>query len=141
VEEGLVTFSTERLEGRPEKKVYTISEKGQEELKNWLRGPIDFESGSYGGIFKVKVFFGANIGKDVTIKHITDVLEYENGKLAELLVIEQRMNQNREKELESGGQSFIYRLSILQEGISAKKAQIKWCEDTILNIKQYSSKK
>jgi PadR family transcriptional regulator AphA len=41
VEAGLATSHTEKQEGRPERYVYTLTDKGHEELRRWLTEPIE----------------------------------------------------------------------------------------------------
>src|SRR5215469_2423712 len=41
VEEGLATSHTEKQEGKPERYVYTLTERGKEELQRWLADPVE----------------------------------------------------------------------------------------------------
>ncbi|MEO7030561.1 MAG: PadR family transcriptional regulator [Acidobacteriaceae bacterium] len=40
VAEGLAEMKEERLEGRPAKKIYSLTERGQERLREWLAIPV-----------------------------------------------------------------------------------------------------
>ena len=42
-EEELITKEVKQTEGRPSKNVFSITEKGKEELKKWLMLPVEQE--------------------------------------------------------------------------------------------------
>ena len=62
-EEGLVTSRIEPQEDRPDRRVYTISEAGQGELRGWLSEPLT-ELEPKKDTLLLKLFFGAQIGKE-----------------------------------------------------------------------------
>src|SRR5579859_5397507 len=41
-DEGLTTSQAEKQAGKPERYVYTITDKGREELRRWLTEPIEY---------------------------------------------------------------------------------------------------
>lgn len=135
VREEMVTFSAYRQEGKPEKKVYTITDKGKDVLKKWLEEPIDYNVSGYTGILTVKVFFGANIGPEAATRHVSGAMEHERKRLEELLVVEEKLNAEREDAIRNNDKSYQYRMITLREGITIMRAKIDWCRDTIRNLK------
>src|SRR3984893_3684831 len=41
-DEGLTTSHAEKQEGKPERYVYTLTDKGREELRRWLSEPVEY---------------------------------------------------------------------------------------------------
>lgn len=135
-EEKLVTCTVNREVGRPEKKAYTITEKGRDELRRWLREPIDFKSSCCVNLLTIKVYFGSNAEKEITIKHISEALKYNKESLDRLLDVEQQMKEYEKTAKENMDNSFDYRMCTLRQGIFITKAQIKWCEEAISKLKK-----
>src|SRR5947207_872394 len=68
LKEEMVTCKLGNTESDKPKKTYTITKKGKIELKKWLdEDPVLFQSRNE---LMLKVFFGANLNSDVTVKHI-----------------------------------------------------------------------
>jgi len=67
-EEGLVTSSTERSEGRPERRIYEISVKGREALHEWLIAPTDPLQLRVEAL--LKILHGFRESPDVAIGHV-----------------------------------------------------------------------
>lgn len=135
VREGMVTFSVYKQEGKPEKKVYTITDKGRDVLKKWLEEPIDYNVSGYTTLLTAKVFFGANIGPEATISHVSGALEHEEKRLEELLGVEEKLNMEREVAVRNNDKSYHYRRCTLREGIAITRAKIDWCRDTIRDLR------
>ncbi len=139
VDDGLANFTAGIKNERPEKKVYTITDKGRSIIEKWLREPIDFQSDRYAKLLTVKVYFGAIVGKEVTAKHVAEALDHENKKLQNLLKVHKEMTVYRKQAIEIGDSSYTYRMCTLNEGIIMVKAQIEWYKNTIELLKNEES--
>ena len=60
---GLVISELEPQEGRPDRRVYTITDEGKTDLQKWLASPITTR-GSRKELLLLKLFFSANIGRE-----------------------------------------------------------------------------
>ena len=73
-DKGWVTFNEIPIKNRPSKKVYQITEKGNQELQGWLRQPIksrlDFTT------FNLKVVFFPLMDKATILDHIDREIDY-----------------------------------------------------------------
>jgi PadR family transcriptional regulator, regulatory protein AphA len=66
---GLITSSTVPQAGRPDRRIYTITESGQQVLNDWLKTPFT-EIDQYKDTLLLKLFFSANLGKDAILAQL-----------------------------------------------------------------------
>jgi len=84
-EEDLVSSRFEPQEGRPNRRVYTISQDGKDELIGWLEKPLDSIE-KHKEKLLLKIFFSAGIKKDIVLfelhqqekLHQKQLLRYQN---------------------------------------------------------------
>ncbi len=67
--EGLISSKAIAQEGRPDRRVYTITESGQQALTDWLRVPFT-EIDQYKDTLLLKLFFSAQIGKEAILAQL-----------------------------------------------------------------------
>lgn len=134
IQDGLATSITERQDGRPERKVYTLTEKGRETLKNWLYQPINHNNPN-GNELLLKLMLGSQITVDANIEHLTRYKNHKSRLLDELRTLEIKINTE-----ESLDPSRPYRLAALMEGILINESLIKWCDQTISQLNALSAK-
>ncbi len=67
--EGLITSASTPQEGRPDRRVYTITPSGQQALTSWLRLPFT-EIDPYKDTLLLKLFFSAQIGKEAILAQL-----------------------------------------------------------------------
>jgi DNA-binding PadR family transcriptional regulator len=65
---GWLSSTIEHQEGRPSRKIYTITTKGKEELDEWLIKPLKFQE--IKSEMMVKVFFGNQMDQKDIVDHI-----------------------------------------------------------------------
>lgn len=122
-EEGLVEFETVRQSGRPDKKIYRVTEAGSSELRGWLETPA--KTFKYRDPLLIKVFAGRNTPA--------------NGLLDELRVHQQRHRETLE-EYEAieklltridFGEEQRYRLPYMtmRLGMRFERAWLEWAEE------------
>jgi DNA-binding PadR family transcriptional regulator len=128
--DGLVEMQVDVQEDRPNRKEYSITDKGREELVEWLAQPVEPERVREPTL--IKVFFGANLPKQQLID-----------------VIQDQINQSRQykRTLEHGcamipkfaeaiglkRESLFWSLTI-DAGIKIKEAEIEFGEEAIRKI-------
>lgn len=124
---GLVSKSVEVDEGRPLRKVYSITQQGREELQKWLLKPADTE------IFKLdillKLYFGASVGVEHSIKKIEEFIGRNEATLERYAVFEKSlrgmMHQSRDHE---------FFLLTLEYGQYIMKAQLQWAKHALATL-------
>jgi PadR family transcriptional regulator, regulatory protein AphA len=125
VKDGLATCITVRSDNRPERKVYSLTDKGTETLKKWLVEPINSYSFK-GNELLLKLFFGAQISIEDNVKHVTKYKNYMNQLLDDLQKIEKQI-----KEENSTDPSRPFRLAAVKQGIMQTGTLANWCDQTI----------
>lgn len=129
-EEELITKEVEQTEGRPAKNVYSITEKGKKELNEWLLLPAEQEP--IRSEFLLKMF----CSKDLPVENVIEKLEKlkkdcEN-ELEEYVTIKNILVNSKEM----GKKILVLSISTVTFGIYNTESKIKWCEDTIENLKK-----
>lgn len=79
-ENNLVTFEEEKRNGKPDLKIYSITQEGRNELITFLRGPIKptFRYNDSTLLFRIRYAF--LVKPDVTIKQIQDEIDFRQGQ-------------------------------------------------------------
>lgn len=67
--DGLVTSEPVAQEGRPDRRVYTITEQGSQEMNAWLRD-VNVEMAQQKEPLLLKVFFSAHVDKDILLTEL-----------------------------------------------------------------------
>lgn len=130
-EEEWVSGSVKKTEGRPDKSVYTLSERGRLELHNWLRmtpvPPVLRDE------LSLKLFFGHELKVDENIQLLENYRQYAEEKIDTL------------EEMESGISSWYategdhrqfpnYVLLTVQRAIAQEKAQLVWIQAALATL-------
>jgi PadR family transcriptional regulator AphA len=130
-EQGLVTHEVVQQEGRPNRKVYHITEAGREELRAWIGRTPDPEE--VRSPFLIQVFFAGLLKDDEVIA----MLEAKAEQLRELLEryraiagapVEEQQEQAPPRE------RFFWYLT-LDSGLWNKQAELDWIEDAIERVR------
>jgi PadR family transcriptional regulator AphA len=121
LDEGMVNCETINGESGKPKKQYTITEDGLRELQDWLKE--DSFIATHRIEVMLKVFFGWNVNKQVTIDHI---------KKLHLRSVEMRKSLEKLKNdfIPTAGPG-LYRFLTIQSGMLHAEASIKWCEEAL----------
>ena len=133
VEAGLATSHTEKQEGRPERYIYTLTDKGLEELRRWLTEPI--EHAVERNELLLKLLFGRQNSITDNIEHVRQFRTLQEQLLQKYRDIEVYLKANCADESEQ-----IYSLITLRYGILRCQALLIWCEETIDKLHIFAEK-
>lgn len=129
VEDGLATVQGTSQKGRPDKKEYFLTPKGEIELRTWLQNPLN-EIPSDKNEILLKLFFSRHQSNDETISH----LEHYKQKLLEryntYVAIESRITSHSNEKPDAQ-----YWLFTLDYGKRTTLAAMEWCEATSQKLK------
>ncbi|MFI8421148.1 PadR family transcriptional regulator [Streptomyces sp. NPDC085460] len=76
VERGWVGFEVDPREGRPDAKVYRLTEDGREALLTWARSPFEPSPRPMDPDFKLRFVFGGQLGPEIALDIVSTELEY-----------------------------------------------------------------
>ncbi|MCL5985147.1 MAG: PadR family transcriptional regulator [Actinobacteria bacterium] len=123
-EDGLITRDIMHQMGKPDRHIYSITERGKKELRTWLaRSP---EPNSYRIEVLLKLFFGHELSMDENLQNLGSFREQQSKLLEQYLSMEQHLVSEHADVPQAP-----YWLSTLRCGIRISKAFVGWCDETI----------
>jgi DNA-binding PadR family transcriptional regulator len=134
---GYVTTRIEKQEGRPDKKIYSVTDEGKKTLQDWmirfpneLLPPIRDE-------FCIRILFGSSL----PVEEIRFQLNKFIKEVQARLEIYRKMPKEIEKyaeEIDLPGEKFFWDLA-LQKGVFCEEAQLRWARECLVKLeKKYS---
>jgi PadR family transcriptional regulator AphA len=127
--EGLTTSHVEEQEGKPDRHVYTLTDKGREELQRWLAGPVDYQV--YRNELLLKLFFGKQIPVPSSIEHVR---RYREIHVQLLRVLQETEAYIKDEEKEDP--NLPYWLITLSYGKHDAQSSIAWCDETLATLEK-----
>lgn len=121
VNDGMVTKLETTDNGR-DKVIYTITDVGEEYLKKWLTLPVTKDELKYETL--LKVFFGGEIGSDVTLEHIHIFQSKIKSELPYLKDTVYKLSKIQDNE-----EAHKYFLLTAMFGERVYEAYLEWCKD------------
>ncbi|RJL23263.1 PadR family transcriptional regulator [Bailinhaonella thermotolerans] len=76
VEKGWVEFDVDPRDGRPDAKIYRLTEAGKQALLDWARSPYEPSSRPMDPDFKIRFVFGGQLDPEIAISVVRTELEY-----------------------------------------------------------------
>lgn len=126
-----VTLHIETQEGKPDRKVYTITEQGRTMLAEWLTAPMEYSVHEKKNELLLRLFFGHEVSPEVSIRHI---LDYKSN-LVEMLHVFDGIEQSI-RECHPQDPSLKYWLITINYGKMQINAMVQWCEESLLQLEQ-----
>ncbi|EKQ51702.1 MULTISPECIES: PadR family transcriptional regulator [unclassified Clostridium] len=130
-DEELITKEVKQTEGRPAKNVYSITQKGRDELQEWLMLPVEQEP--MRSEFLLKMFLSKDIPAEIIVKKLKTIKEKSKEELkqySEIADILGSQLKNVDKK------SAILYISTVNYGKKIEEAKIEWYEETIKALEE-----
>ncbi len=123
--EGWITAETIRQAGRPDKKLFSPTELGQQHLLEWIAQPS--EPTPLKEELLVKIFAGYLVPRQLIVEELEHHRQAHQEKLSVFQALEQRYFQNpQELPLEAK-----FRYLTLCRGIGYETSWLTWCEQAL----------
>ncbi len=129
IEEGLATSQAEKQEGKPERYVYTLTERGTEELQRWLMEPVEYVVER--NELLLKLYFGKHVPVEKNIEHTRTFQQLQTQLLRKYENIEVHLQAGM-----AGNPDLLYPLLTLRHGIHRCRALLAWCEETLVTLQK-----
>lgn len=126
-EQGLVTREVERQAGRPDRNVYTITDRGRDEMRRWLAQPADPVKERVEVL--LKLFHGWEVGPAVMLEHVRRFR-------AEHVALLERYADYEEMITREDEPPSPYWLMTVSCGRHTSEACIAWCDETIARLER-----
>ena len=129
---GFVTARTERQKGKPDRQIYSITQKGRERVATWLAVPPQPEIPR--NELLLKLFFGGQAPLEISIEHVKRMMESESAVL--------RVIGSIEKEIRKNGQysDVPYWMMAVRFGQLELEAHQCWARETLAELNKLAKK-
>jgi PadR family transcriptional regulator AphA len=124
VDDGLAEMQEERAEGRPAKKVYSLTERGRERLREWLGLPV-VEQVPRNELL-LKLFFGDR----AELPRMRELVEVRRAELVADLRRYEGTARSITEQYE-GHPGLRFWLMTVRYGMAEAKALIAWCDECL----------
>jgi len=126
--EGLIAKKTSRTKGKPVRHEYSLTEAGRTRLAAWLKVPPAAPAPVRSELL-LKLFFGGQVGAEVSRAHVEDALAFEQKTLAVYEATERAI-----KAAHPHNPHLPFWLFTLNLGRHTSKATIEWCVETLKEL-------
>jgi DNA-binding PadR family transcriptional regulator len=123
--QGWITSEAIPQEGRPDKKLYSVTQLGEQQLKSWIAQPC--EPAPIKDDLLVKMFAGYTVSPQTILAEVEQHREAHQKRLSEYKTLERRYFENPQ---ELSLQAKFQYLTLLN-GISYETNWLAWCEKAI----------
>ena len=131
--EGFVTCKTERQRGKPNRRIYSITEKGRERLTKWLAVPPQPEIPR--NEMLLKLFFGEQVPAAILIRYVERMAEERRALLA---VLERAEREEIDKNQHYPGAP--YWKMAAHFGQMEMRVHLRWAEETLAVLNKIARK-
>jgi DNA-binding PadR family transcriptional regulator len=128
-EEGLATSHLEKQEKRPERRIYALTEKGEETLRRWLTEPVEQQIKR--NELLLKLFFARHASTNVSIEHVRRFRLLQTQLLQRYDEIEASLKQSFPEH-----KDLPYWLITLSYGRHVAQAFLAWSDETLATLEQ-----
>src|SRR3712207_5526078 len=129
VDEGLATVETEEGEGKPGRKVYSVTQAGLDELRRWVAEPPDRRPGR--NELLLKTFFGRHVPAARLVETVERARREQAHALEALRVAERESSPE-----DRGHPDFPYWMMTLRYGLAVGEAVLGWCDETLAALRR-----
>lgn len=127
VDEGLATRSVEKHLGKPDRHVYALTDKGQEQLQDWLSEPAEPQKQRIEIL--LKLFFGRQVAVEDNMRHVQRFRDVHHQLLQKLGSIEGSVKVEHTE-----NPDLPYWLMTVSFGQHVYQALIQWCDETLATM-------
>lgn len=134
LEDGMVTREIVEQSIHPDKKVYSITERGREELRRWVASPLDLPTVRHGLL--VQLAFASRLDDE----EIIHLLAAYAAKLRERLDLYHSNGQQAQLEYARSAKERLLWGLILENGIRTYECELQWAEEAIRDLQRQAWK-
>jgi DNA-binding PadR family transcriptional regulator len=132
--EGLAARRREKQRGKPDRQIYSLTDKGRQELARWLAVPARQEP--FRNELLLKLFLGAEGPVADSITQIGHYQAAQRTRLETYVGIEQRVRQEL-----AGHPQLPFALVTLHCGQHRCRAMLAWCAESIRTLKRLEGRR
>ena len=118
--------------GQRSRQRYAITEKGLNELKEWITDPAEYAT--IRSEFLLKLFFGSHVELENSLQHLE---EYKNWHIRRQSLFAKYMKILAEEEIPNTANA-IFQVATLEFGMESTQMALDWAQKTIDRLKKIS---
>jgi PadR family transcriptional regulator, regulatory protein AphA len=126
---GLVSSRAEKQKGKPERRVYSITRKGRDQLRQWLGTPPQAEIPR--NEMLLKLFFGSQVSSSVLIAYVERMVQEHRALLERF----QRVEHEEIAEHANRREAAFWRMTA-RFGQLEMEAHLRWAEETLAILRK-----
>jgi PadR family transcriptional regulator AphA len=131
--EGSVTYRTQRQKGKPDRRIYSITEKGLDRLRRWLMVPPQPEVPR--NEMLLKLFLGEQTSAGVLIGYVEDMAR----RCRAVLEIGERTVRERIAASQHHPASPYWKM-VVRYGQILMQARLSWAEETLTELRKIAAR-
>lgn len=132
---GFVRYELIPQEGRPDKKIYSITDAGEKKFVEWLGEFPDNLTPVSRNEFLVRVFFSSKIPEEELVAQLTRYIKQQEKELRACRDIEEMLRKMMERSPDNQ-RAFHQKLTV-RRGIHFAQAEIAWARECIEEIQRF----
>lgn len=129
--EGLLDVEVIYQENLPNAKLYHITDKGREELLNWLREPLELHV--MRSPLLIKLYFSSIIDKSHVIAQLREQMKLSQERLDSCIAAAEHIRRGHGPGDEMH-ESAVYWNAVADFGVKYEEFFLSWCEETISKL-------
>lgn len=127
--ERLARRKVERQIGKPDRQVYSLTDRGEAALDEWLRKPAEFQVARNETM--LKLFLGSQVEVDVSIEHVNRYRDHQLQLLDEYTEIERILSEE-----EGGTGDLPFQLMTVSHAKQQCRAAIRWADEALRQLSE-----
>lgn len=131
VSAGLLTVSVQQQDGRPNRKIYWVTDAGRQALVSWLSEPQPLPHDRY--TFLIQLFFSAAVPKEVVLDQLRHVRQLYSQRLECYRHRGQASVDHFRSQMGQGRDAAFWQLTV-EYGIRLAQANVDWCDWAIAQV-------
>ena len=137
-EEGLVEYEVEPQEGKPDRKVYSVTDEGEAAFMAWLREPPVPDALNLDHLL-AKFFFYGLLDRETVLAHLRATLRQRQNVLAEITGITFAPPAGPCRPIVDSDRVMNAWGMMLDYGRAETKTQVRWLKETIQQMEQQTN--
>lgn len=128
---GLLTVSVQQQDGRPNRKIYSVTDAGRQALVSWLSEPQPLPHDRY--TFLIQLFFSGAVPKEVVLDQLRHVRQLYSQRLECYKRRGQASVDQFRGQIGQGRDAAFWQLTV-EYGIRLAQANVEWCDWAIAEV-------
>jgi PadR family transcriptional regulator, regulatory protein AphA len=129
VNEEMATRSIQKQEGKPDRHIYTLTQKGHKELEFWLKEKVEPYVGRHEIL--LKLFFGDKIPVKDNLRQLAHFKTMHEKELSDLKSLKKNLTAENQ-----GKSYFPYWMMTVRFGELVNEAYVKWADEILGQMEQ-----